>query len=95
MIFRIGCVDGHTYTSDHTPDAELQAHIDEHDGYIFTGDLADKRVRTVEEALEEMSVLFKHDTRNHTQNISLTIDKVDRTFNVQHIVWFEFTPDES
>lgn len=93
MIIRIGCVDGHTYTSDHTPDAEMQKYIDDNNGNVFTGDLAHKRVDTVKQMMEEMSVMFRYDKKNDHQVVSFYINNVNRTFNACHIVWFEYELD--
>jgi hypothetical protein len=89
MHIRIGCVDGNTYSSDEISRAEMQAELDSVDGYIGTGDLANKRFSSVDEAMEWMLDCCKYDSRNDTQTINMTINANTRTFNARHIVWWE------
>ena len=94
MIIRIGCVDGHTYTSDRTPDSEIQKYIDERDGYIGTGDYVDQRAATVNDAAGMILKLLKHDTRNNYQTVNFKVNGRERYFNVSHVVWYEIHFDE-
>lgn len=89
MRFRIGCVDGNTYSSDEMSRAEIQAEIDRVYGYIGTGDLANKKFHTADEFIEFVVDSCKYNSRNDTQVFRMTISGNQRQFNVCHIVWCE------
>ena len=97
MFIRVGTVDGKVHTSSVFSRKELQAEIDKTNGYLFTGDLADRRVSTVDEALEALFHEFlKYDKRNNYQVFNFELNTGEtRHFNVQHVVWWEIVEDKS
>jgi hypothetical protein len=94
MMIRIGCLDGHTYHSDHTSDEEVDKYLEECGGKVGTGTMSDVTVESREEFGEFFLHMCKYNKRNDTQTITLQIDGVSRLFNVAHIVWADVIWDQ-
>lgn len=90
MRVRIGCIDGHTYVSDHTPDDKV---IDEWQGQDFLPNIAFNDIDEVVGFVNDFiggRVDGKDTSVNH---ISLKVDNVARRFKQEHVVWWEVSKD--
>lgn len=95
----IGAVDGFIYRSDWVSDSVLEEELKKNDGLIGqdpkTG--RDVYVDSAEEATNYLSDFLKIDDSMNSQTFSIQINKVKRTFNVRHIIWWqtESAPEHS
>ena len=95
MFIRVATIDGTIHTGDATPEDEIQAYLDEHNGYVGTGDWENKQILTVEDFIELMDDTINSDDDNELSNskINLQIGGNKRSIKTKGIVWWEIVRD--